>query len=107
MEVQQAKDYYTGKTGVRYNCAQAVAVAFNGSPAKYVVCGGGRAPEGWCGAAYAAAEITADRPGVEKLFLEQAGTVKCAELRNGRRLSCIGCIEKSAQFVKEKALVAG
>ena len=56
--------------------------------------GAGRAPDGLCGAFYAAkyilekneAEVKASE--LENYFLEQAGAVKCHEIRVGKKLSC-------------------
>lgn len=101
MEAEKAKDYYTGKAGIRLNCAQAVAAAFDHDAAPYAACGGGRAPQGWCGAAYAAANLIQDPAAVETAFQQAAGTIRCSELRAQRHLSCLGCIELSATLVKD------
>jgi len=101
MEVQKARDLYLGKAGVRVNCAQAVAIAFGEDPAIFAACGRGQAPEGWCGAAHVAAHLTGNRAAIEDTFLETAGTIRCSELRSGRKLSCVACIEKSVQLVQQ------
>jgi hypothetical protein len=101
MEVQIAKEHYLGKTGTRLNCAQSIAAAFGEDPAPFAPHGGGRAPEGWCGAAHAAAVLSGNREGIERTFLEAAGTVTCAGIRRSRAMSCLACIETSAQLVKE------
>lgn len=101
MEIQSAKDHYQGKSGARLNCAQSIAAAFGEDPAPFAAHGGGRAPGGWCGAAHAAAELSADREGIERTFLAAAGTVTCAGIRQSRTMSCLACIETSARLVKE------
>jgi hypothetical protein len=101
MEVQRAKEHYQGKTGARLNCAQSIAAAFGEDTAPFAGSGSGRAPEGWCGAAYAAAEITGERARIEQTFLEAAGTVTCAGIRRSRAMSCLTCIETSARLVQQ------
>ena len=100
MEAKKAVDFYTGKAGIRLNCAQAVAAAFESEYSHFSSCGGGNAPNGWCGAAYVAAKLINDPTSVESAYVAQAGTVKCHELRSGRKMSCLACVEKGAQLVK-------
>jgi hypothetical protein len=35
----------------------------------------------------------------ENFFKEKAGSLKCAEIRGLKKLSCLGCIEAAAGFV--------
>ncbi|MCU0640730.1 MAG: C-GCAxxG-C-C family protein [Candidatus Margulisbacteria bacterium] len=107
-----ARDHYIGKGGKgRLNCAQAVIAAFaerfglsDAEVVKYMGHGGGNAPGGLCGA-YAAAKdlILKHYPdkvaAFEQFFLDQAGSLSCAEIRGKRQLSCLGCVEKAADFV--------
>ncbi len=113
MPVNAAKNYYLGKEGYRrMNCAQSVISAFKerfGLSMKTVEAfrayGAGRAPEGLCGAFYAARYIlekntTEEKSAeLEKFFLDQAGAIKCHEIRECRKLTCIGCVEKCAEFL--------
>lgn len=101
MEAKKAVDFYTGKAGIRLNCAQAVAAAFDSDYSQFSSCGGGNAPDGWCGAAYVAADLSKNPGVVESAFMAAAGTVKCHELRSGRKLSCVACVQKSAELVKQ------
>ena len=115
MPVNTAKNHYLGKEGCkRMNCAQSVISAFKEkfdlneeTIEAFRVYGAGRAPEGLCGALYAAKYILEKgfEEGkvneLEKYFIEQAGAVKCHEIRAGKKLSCLGCIEKSSEFLEK------
>lgn len=114
MPVNTAKNHYLGKDGYkRMNCAQSVISAFKEKfdlsteiIESFRAYGAGRAPEGLCGAFYAARYIleksAADKSTeLEKYFLDQAGAVKCHEIRAGKKLSCIGCVEKCAEFLEK------
>ncbi len=111
--VNSAKNYYLGKEGYkRMNCAQSVVSAFKKELKideniidSFKSFGGGNAPDGMCGAYYAARymlqQCSADKQlsELEKYFLNCAGDIKCKEIRLGRKLSCIGCVEKSSEFL--------
>lgn len=113
MPVNTAKNYYLGKEGCkRMNCAQSVICAFKerfsldeSAVELFKLYGGGNAPGGLCGAFYAAKYVLengADKQKtseLEKFFLEQAGSIKCREIRGVRKLSCLGCVEKSSEFL--------
>ncbi|MDP4094660.1 MAG: C-GCAxxG-C-C family (seleno)protein [Bacillota bacterium] len=116
MSVTAAKNNYMGANGYkRMNCAQSVLSAFKEKFGieddlvdAFSAYGGGRAPDGLCGAYYAVKFIIDryDKENVEKLnqyFLEQAGALECTSIRSLRKLSCIGCIEKSAEFLEKLA----
>ena len=106
MEVTQALDHFRNKQGHNYNCAQAIAAAFNADPACFSTHGSGRAPEGWCGAAYASAVLIQDPQLVKHAFLETAGSVACREIRRSRALSCAACVETSARLVQQSKIAA-
>lgn len=115
MSANVAKNHFLGKEGFRrLNCAQAVASAFKEkyhlkeeTLEAFRAFGSGRAPEGLCGAYYAAKYILeenetsgkADR--LERYFLEEAGDIHCSRIRECKKLSCLGCVEKSAEFLEE------
>lgn len=105
MPSKKAKDHYLGKNDrKRLNCAQSVLAGFDESDpkiGKFLGHGSGNAPDGWCGAASAALEMTGDRALVEKTFNELAGSVKCKEIRMNRKLSCPGCVEAGAKIVED------
>lgn len=107
MPVETAKNYYLGKAGYkRMNCAQSVVCAFkekfkldDNTVESFGSYGAGNAPGGLCGAFYAAKCILEKYAAagklseLETLFLEQAGSVKCNDIRKARKLSCLGCVE--------------
>lgn len=109
----QAKNNYTGLGGgKRMNCAQAVASAFKDRynlteemVDGFGACGGGNAPEGLCGAFYAVRSILdkhdKDRlPELEQYFSEHAGALHCSHIKGLKRISCVGCVEKGAEFLE-------
>jgi Putative redox-active protein (C_GCAxxG_C_C). len=113
MSAIEAKNNYIGVNGKRMNCAQAVLSAFQ---KKYNIeenlveafqnYGGGRAPEGLCGAYYAVKYIlsTYDKDKVsdlEKYFVENAGALECSNIKGLKKLSCVGCVEKSSEFLEK------
>lgn len=118
MLANKAVNYYLGKSGEsRKNCAQAVLCGFkevfNISEATIEAFGGygvGRAPEGICGALYAANFILEQQGSEEQkkelsVHMERlAGSLKCREIRANKQLSCVGCVEQSARFI-ELALI--
>lgn len=117
MSANTAVNHYMGKEGYRrLNCAQSVIYAFKEkfgiSPdiiESFVAFGGGRAPDGLCGAFFAARYILEKHAAggepseLDEYFAEQAGALKCREIRMCRMLSCIGCVEKSAEFLEKYA----
>ena len=117
MPIEKAKKHYIGRELQKLNCAQSVIKAFEDrfhvseeEFRKFAGYGGGGAPEGLCGA-YCAAKHILEQHHPEKTaefeeFFRSAagGTLKCKEIRGLRKLSCLGCVEKSAEFVhKQKA----
>ncbi len=114
MSVVKAKNNYTGQGGCRrMNCAQAVMSAFSedfnideSMVEAFKNYGGGRAPDGLCGAYYAVRYILGktepDRlEELEKHFLEHAGALECRNIKGLKRLSCVGCVEKSSEFLEK------
>lgn len=106
---------FLGRDGEkRQNCAQSVLSAFKSEMgideslielAKNY--GGGRAPEGVCGAYWSAKAIIEKYCCPEKSlefdkhFKEKATSLSCKEIRKARQLPCIGCVEESAKFIAE------
>jgi hypothetical protein len=109
---KNAKDHYLGKGGKgKQNCAQSILQAFIGNfkideqmIKQFGGYGGGGAPEGVCGAYFAARHLL-EKKSPDKLeefdafFLKEASSLSCKEIRGNRKLSCLGCIEKSAEFL--------
>ncbi len=107
MRSKQAGEFFHGNEG--YNCAQSVLKAFQDvfdiadeQIKEFSAFGGGRAEEGMCGALYAARSMVTDCQKVtqlEQLFQEQAGAIKCKEIRKLHRLSCTGCVKTAARIL--------
>lgn len=110
-----AKNHYLGKEGCqKMNCAQAVLCAFKNqfeinqnTIDLFKGFGGGNAPEGMCGAYYAARYILENSSAeqhlseLENYFLQHAGDTRCKEIKESRKLSCVGCVEKNSEFLVE------
>ncbi len=114
MSVEKAKAHYIGKPGYnKLNCAQTIVHAFKDefalSPSvveQCATCSGGRAPDGECGALYAARILLEKRDPVqirhcESVLLSAAGSTKCREIRAAKKLSCVGCVETIAQCIEK------
>lgn len=113
MSAELAKKYYTEKDNTKkLNCAQSVTKAFQGF-AKIsdeeinglVKCGGGRSPEGLCGALYAAKVIfdKIDKEEFEKarkIFIVAAGSDKCREIRSINKCTCLECVVVAAKYIE-------
>jgi len=107
---ETAKAYYLGKKGPhRLNCAQSIAVTLQekfpvdeGAMELFSTCGGGRAPEGYCGAFYATKCIL-DRhfpqAAEEKMELLRsfAGSLKCREIKALKKKNCLECIGQAVE----------
>ncbi|MCX7749607.1 MAG: C-GCAxxG-C-C family protein [Clostridia bacterium] len=113
MQAKKAKKHYLGQDGCkRMNCAQSIICAFkeNFNFSEDIVesfksFGGGNAPDGLCGAFYAVKYIMEQKRSeqlnlFENYFLEHAGALSCRDIKGLRKLSCIGCVEKSAEFLE-------
>ena len=112
---ETAKAYFLGKKGPRrLNCAQSVAETFREqlpleekTTVLLSACGGGMAPEGYCGAFYAAKCILDHhfphrvQEGLAQLH-SIAGSLKCREIKALKKLPCVGCVEKAAEVVEGK-----
>ncbi len=111
--VNIAKNCYLGKEGCqKMNCAQAVLCAFKNqfeinenTIDIFKGFGGGNAPEGICGAYYAARYILQSSSeehqlsALEDYFLKYAGDTRCKEIKESKKLSCVGCVEKNSEFL--------
>jgi hypothetical protein len=113
MRKEKARNHFLGKNGhVKLNCAQSVIKAYHDNfdiPTeeieRFVNCGGGKAPGGKCGAYYAAWYLSSKKNHLkinqlEQYFINAAGSLKCKEIRSQRQLSCLGCVEKVADFLE-------
>ena len=96
----------------KYNCAQAVLKFFETHPAvspdkieEFKQFGGGRAPEGVCGALYAAGHVLNNEKLLAELketFKREAGSCCCREIKEAGRLSCAECVDLAADFCSKK-----
>lgn len=91
----------------KHNCAQSVLRGFEKQAAIDETCiveakslGGGRAPDGRCGALHAAMTLTDDtgvQTALKMAFHEHAGACTCREIRQLGRLSCEQCVKLAAE----------
>ena len=98
-----ALDYFLGKDGKeRYNCAQSLLAVFDDKPhdlSSYSSAGGGSAPQGLCGAIYAAKIIAGEHSeDILKKIKNELGFLTCAELKSNK-VSCLKCIEKTVEIL--------
>jgi hypothetical protein len=117
MKAEAALDLFRGR-GIlkfrargKFNCTQAVLKAFqleSGISEETIqtaaLQGGGRAPEGVCGALHAARVILGNAPALEEIendFSSKAGSKQCREIRGMRSLSCSGCVTLSAYLLEQ------
>lgn len=115
MPINTAKNCFLGKEGLRkLNCAQSVIIAFK---EKYLIdentvesfkqYGGGKAPEGMCGAYYAA-KVALEKRKPEKIkdfenyFTNLAGSTKCHQIREGKKFSCLDCVVASSEYLNNE-----
>jgi hypothetical protein len=93
------------------NCAQSVLKGFqnelNIEQSKiddFRAFGGGRAPEGVCGALFAAEILLLERgkSSVKAEFAKQAGDITCYEIKKNAKTSCIQCVKIADEFLANK-----
>lgn len=103
----EAQNYFIGRRG---NCAQAVAAAWTlayGSavvdPAALSSCGRGKAPEGLCGALYAACLCEPDHKDMIRASFSEhtGGHVSCRAIRENRAADCVSCVGIAAGLLEE------
>jgi hypothetical protein len=112
MSKRKSTDHYLGiNESKKMNCAQAVIAGFKDKfslkdelVATFASHGGGKAPEGYCGALYAARHILKESPGeigkCTEAFIKAAGSTKCREIKSLKKLSCMGCVEMVAELLE-------
>lgn len=113
MRVGKARDLYLNKGGTgKMNCAQAIIGAFGdnfpvmpGGIEAFSGYGRGKAPGGECGAYHAARLILSKYDAgmvgkLEEAFSGKAGSTKCEEIRQTRKITCVGCVETAAEFIE-------
>ena len=105
--VKSAMEAYAGP----YNCAQAVAFAFrhvsgltDADVADHKRNGGGRAPEGHCGALHAALQVLPEEPRRADLleqFKARVGSVCCRDIRAAKVTPCAACVQTAATLLRD------
>ncbi len=86
-----------------YNCAQTVCAAFGREDLleEMAACGGGRAPEGMCGALYGATRVLPDKAQqIIEAFRAENGAIHCRELKGANRVPCTQCVRCAATLVE-------
>jgi hypothetical protein len=94
----------------RLNCAQSVLYAWRevvGDTALAVAdlkpAGAGRAPEGLCGAVYAACQLAPNRAEeLKAAFAARLGSLHCKEIRAAKKHSCADCVAEAAELLEGK-----
>jgi hypothetical protein len=94
------------------NCAQSILVGFRdacGVPEAEIdaarTAGGGRAEGGLCGALYAALRLSGEnetKQTLQRQFVEKAGSERCSDIRQLKKLSCAECVELAATVLSEQ-----
>ena len=87
-----------------YNCAQTVCAAFGRTDLvdEMKACGGGRAPEGMCGALYAATRLLPDKAAeMVEGFRAVNGATCCRDLKGANRVPCQECVRCAATQVEK------
>lgn len=88
-----------------YNCAQTVCAAFGREDLIEAMksCGGGRAPEGMCGALYGAIQVApTNAEELKSAFTDVNGAWKCCDLKGGTpRVACQQCVRVAAELVEK------
>ena len=95
----------------RLNCAQSVIQAYrsvSGDEAhqleEFKKLGAGRAPEGVCGALFAACQVGEKHAAtLPRRFKARAGSIHCRELK-GQSVSCKTCVETAAELLEESLM---
>lgn len=100
--------WYYHHPDYRYNCAQAIAHCWSDDKsmiAEMRLHGSGRAANGYCGAFYAAKQVSEkmnlDRVVLESRFLERTGSLVCREIRAKRSVSCKECVDVAHDILTE------
>ena len=91
-----------------YNCAQAVLAHFKQpaeTVAEFKAFGGGNAPEGICGALYAARHILNDdakfRQLCDEFAAQTGGALTCRALKSEAKFPCMQCVDLAAELVEK------
>ncbi len=99
-ETKKKASWYFHHPDYGYNCAQAIIFRHEETPEALAIMarnGGGRAPEGLCGALYGGLFILRNHPEdqqkLKEAFCSEIGSSHCREIRSRRLAACKQCIE--------------
>ena len=99
---EQAVGFYMQKPK-QYNCAQAVAKAFERDDLiePLISCGGGKAPDGICGALYAALLLAGEErsEAIKEQFFKRIGHLECKVIRKNQQATCVDCVSRAAEIL--------
>ena len=90
-----------------YNCAQTVCAAFGREDLVEPMagCGGGRAPQGTCGALYGAMQVAPEKAAaILAAFSASCGASTCREIKGENRVPCQECVRRAATILVETGL---
>lgn len=114
MPHRKAKKHFLGQDGhQRMNCAQSVLTVLEEiDPVLFERArryAGGMAPGGDCGAYHVAKAMLENccpqkLSELDALFNDLAGSTTCRDIRKIGKLSCVGCVEKAAEFLHNSKL---
>ena len=97
---------YFRKDPYRYNCAQSICAACGRNDLLEATsnCGTGKAPDGLCGALYAALLILPDNQSQDVIeqFKKANGAIHCIQLKKECKVPCQQCLEVAERIVNEK-----
>ena len=89
----------------KHNCAQAVAAGLDRDDLvpPLAACGGGKAPDGRCGALHAAMLIAGEdqAAGVREKFVAVTGSEFCRVLKQELKVPCAKCVETAAAIAEK------
>lgn len=95
----------------KHNCAQAIAYRWHDLyhcadiVERYAPYVGGRAPEGFCGALYAAMQACPSHADdIKREFSEHCGGTLCREIKSSNRTPCEECVDTADKLVEKFSL---
>ncbi|MBR2427485.1 MAG: C_GCAxxG_C_C family protein [Lentisphaeria bacterium] len=88
----------------QHNCAQAVVCGAGRCDLKdaMATCGGGKAPEGICGAVWGASQLLPEdkREELFQEFQNKYGSLHCSELKK-QGITCVDCVKNAAALAEK------
>jgi len=109
-----SQDYFHAKPD-NLNCAQAILKSFqkeldipNSRIADFKAWGGGRAPEGICGALFAADILLAElgQPSIKEAFKERIGNINCLAIKRENKIPCHDCVRIADELLEKNKKIS-